>query len=56
VGTLLAAGRPELAAAPLPLSGLMAVPSVAGKAAFPDALHAVGGAETVAEPSSGAVR
>ncbi|MGH9266030.1 MAG: ferritin-like domain-containing protein [Acidimicrobiales bacterium] len=53
-GALLRAGAPDLVVVPLPLDRLMDVPRAAGSAAFPEAFHRVGGADRVADPTSGA--
>jgi hypothetical protein len=55
VGALLAGGAEPLVTFGLPSSELAKVPGPAGSVAFPDALHAVGGPELVAEPASGAL-
>jgi hypothetical protein len=55
LGSLLAGGSPHLVAIPFPLGDLLKLPSTAGSVATPDALHAPGGSDLVAEPASGAV-
>lgn len=55
VAALFTAGAPQLVALPLPVARIRDLPQAAGNAAFPDALHHVGGPELVAEPGSGAL-
>jgi hypothetical protein len=52
---LLKGGIPQLVSVPFPATSIRSLPETAVTAAFPDALHQVGGADLVAEPASGAV-
>lgn len=54
-GALVAGGTPQLVQVPLRLADMARVPSTAGTAATPDALHEVSGPELIAEPPSGAL-
>lgn len=54
-GALLAGGAPELVVVPFPEADLDRLPSAAGTAATPDALHRVSGPELIAEPASEAL-
>jgi hypothetical protein len=56
VGALLQGGVPQLVAVPFPVTRMKDLPPAAATAAFPDALHVPGGADLIAEPTSGALR
>lgn len=54
IGALLSGGAPQLVAAPFPVAKIRDLPHTAGRVAFPDGLHRVGGPELLADPASGA--
>jgi rubrerythrin len=56
VGALLRGGSAHLVLSPLPLARMKDLPHTAGRVAFPEALHQIGGPERLAEPASGAAR
>lgn len=54
-GAIVAAGSPPPLAVPSPLANLATLPSTAGTAAPPEALHTVSGPELIADPATGAL-